>query len=305
MIKINPSVRQWVLSFLAVDLLFLLLTGWGCVTDASSCFESWSIGAFVFYFPVTILLMPFLGSASMNAVSGFLIPALGIVSHVLLGILVGWPLRKTKVAWVVSAAVALVVLIGSSFAVVYYNYKAEQARESKPPVVTHAETVWDAWPEYGDPQGRFDLRVAPGMVATSSQEPFNKLSDVAVAYTTDLASYHPINYSQNSWFVVSSQVGDESQCFVIQNGGRDTAFLDEQTIGATTWQIAKLNDAGAGNRYEQTIYRTYLNATCFEIATTLHYASDFNDIDEGAMNASQATARTELADMVSTFRFNL
>ncbi|MEI6510565.1 MAG: hypothetical protein WCO25_00795 [Candidatus Uhrbacteria bacterium] len=304
MIKINPSVRQWVLSFLAVDLLFWLLVGFGCVTDPVSCLETWSFGSFFFYFPMVFIPLPNLGAIGGVDVGMYLIPVFGILSHALLGLFVGWVLRKTRIAWFVSIAVALVVLFVGSFAAAYYNFKAEQARESKPAVPTQQEVVWSSWADYSDPAGRFDLRVAPDMVATTSQEPYNRLSDVAVAYSTDKASYHPINYSQSSWFVVSSQSVDETACYASVDGGQ-LAFSDEQTIGATTFKVASATDAGAGNRYEQTIYRTYLNATCYEISTTLHYASDFTDIDESAMNASQATARTALSDMVSTFRFNL
>jgi hypothetical protein len=150
----------------------------------------------------------------------------------------------------------------------------------------------------------FDFRYAPGMAVASVQEPFAHLSDVAIAYSTSEASYLQPNYSQDSWFVVSSQVVDETACYASING-EQLAFDDVRMIGATTFRVASATSAGAGNRYEQTLYRTYLNAICFEIATTLHYASDFTDIDEDAMNLSQAEARTMLDEMVQTFRFNL
>ena len=308
--KMHPSIRQWVFSFLAVDLIFWMLFAWGCVTDANSCWESFSFAPIVLY-PLTTF--PLIAVSSVQSLLGRLdvIPttivfvAFGILTHVLLGTLVGWALRKTKISPFVSFAVALVVLIGTTCAVTYYNFQAEMARESKPPVPTHEDIVWSTWPEYGDPQGRFDFRVAPGMTETSAQEPYSQLATVEASYASDSASYHPINYSQNSWFLVSSEKTGEDQCYVVKNGGQDTAFDDERTIGATTWKVATSNDAGAGNRYEQTLYRTYLDGTCWEMAATLHYASDFTDIDEAAMSASQGAARAELADMASTFRFSL
>ncbi len=311
MIKINPSIRQWILSFLAVDLLIWLLFLWGCVADADSCWESFSFSP-LFMYPLTTLplvVLPAVGTllGSLGVIPTTIIAnSVGILSHVLLGALVGFALRKTKIAWFVSIAVAIVVTFGISFGVAYYNFKSEQARESKPPVVTRQEMTWVDWETYSDPQGRFDFHFAPGMAVTDAQEPYGRLSteSVAVAYKTSEASYHPMNYSQDSWFVVSSQAIDETACYA-PVGGVYLTFADQQTIGATTFKIASTTDAGAGNRYEQTVYRTYLSGTCWEIATTLHYASDFTDIDESAMNASQATARTELSDMVSTFRFNL
>lgn len=305
MIKIHPSVRQWVLSFLAVDLIFWLLVGWGCVTDPVSCLETWSFGSFFFYFPMIFLPMLDLGAVGGVAISMYLIPVFGIIFHALLGLLVGWALRKTKIAQFVSFAVALVVLFGGSYGAAYYNFKAEMARESRPSVSvpSRQEIMWTDWEEYVDTRGLFDFRYAPGMVVTQAQEPFAHLADVAIAYSTSEASYLQPNYSQDSWFVVSSQAVDETACYASINGDQLT-FGDELIVGATTFKVASATSAGAGNRYEQTLYRTHIDDTCWEIATTLHFASDFTDIDEDAMNASQAEARTMLADMVSTFRIN-
>lgn len=306
MSKINPSVRQWILSFLAVDLIFWVLVGWGCVSDPVSCLETWSFGSFFFYFPATFFLaaLPDLGSLRGISTDLYLLPFVGIALHALLGGLVGFAMRKTRLAWVVSIAVSLVVLFAGTYVAAYYNFQAEQERESSLSVPTTREIVWSDWEEYADSLMLFDFRFAPGMGVVSAGEPFSHLADVAIAYSTSEASYLQPNYSQDSWFVVSSQPVDESACYASING-EQLAFDDERMIGATTFKVASATSAGAGNRYEQVLYRTHLNGICFEIATTLHYASDFTDIDEDAMNASQAEARTMLDEMVSTFRFNL
>ncbi len=303
--KIHPSVRQWVLSFLAVDLIFWLLVGWGCVTDAHSCLETWSFGSYFFYFPMIFVPMPDLGAVGGVATSTYLIPVFGIFFHVLLGLLVGWALRKRKIAQFVSFAVALVVLFGGSYGVAYYNYQAEMSRESgENRIPTQQELTWMDWEEYVDPEGRFSLQRAFDMTPVAAVSPYNVLSDVTVAYSTDKASYLQPNYSQDSWFIVSTADVEKDVCFAPEEAGH-IVFDDERTIGATTFRVAMSDEAGMGNRYEQTLYRTHIDSTCWEIATTLHYASDFTGIDEGAMNASQAEARTMLDEMVSTFRFNL
>mgnify|MGYP006919655060 CR=1 FL=1 len=302
--RVHPSVRQWVLSFLAVDLLFWVLVGWGCVSDPVSCLETWTFGSYFFYFPVIFIPVPDLGDIGGIATSTYLFPLIGIATHVLFGAFVGWVLRKTSLAWAVSLAVSVVVLFAGSYGAAYYNYQAEMARESVPSAPTSEELTWTDWEEYADPQGLFTFQRAPGMGYASAAEPFAHLPDVAVAYSTSEASYLQPNYAQDSWFVVSSQLVDETACYASLNGDQ-LAFNDAQMIGATTFRVASAVSAGAGNRYEQSVYRTHLNGICFEIATTLHYASDFNDIDESAMNASQDEARTMLANMVSTFRFNL
>lgn len=310
MLKIHPSIRQWVLSFLAVDLIFWLLFAWGCVVDANSCWESFSFAPIVLY-PLTTF--PLLAIPPLESLLGplgvimqtIVFVAFGVLAHMLLGTLVGWALRKTKIARFVSFAVALVVLIGGTYAVIYYNFKAEMARESGANTVpTAQEITWRDWEEYVDPQELFSFQFAPGMTVISAAEPFVHLADVAIGYTTNEARYLQPNYSQDSWFIVSSQVLEEASCYASING-EQLAFDDERAVGATTFKVASATSAGAGNRYEQTLYRTHIDGICFEIATTLHYASDYTDIDEDAMNASQAEARTMLDEMVQTFRFNL
>lgn len=307
--KIHPSIRQWILSFLAVDLIFWLLFAWGCVSDNMSCWETFSFAPIIMY-PLTtipLLAIPPLESllGPLGVISSTIVfVAFGVLTHVLLGMLVGWALRKTRIAQFVSFAVALVVLIGGTYAVIYHNFRAEMARESRPSAPTSQEITWSDWEEYEDPLGLFDFRFAPGMAVTPASEPFTHLADVAVAYSTSEASYLQPNYSQDSWFVVSSQLVDESACHASINGDQ-LKFSDDRMIGSTTFKVASATSAGAGNSYEQTLYRTHLDGICFEIATMLHYASDYNEIDEDAMNLSQAEARTMLDEMVSTFRFNL
>lgn len=306
--RIHPSVRQWAVSFVSVDLIFWALLGFGCVTDPVSCFEALSFAP-LFYFPAfgalpeSSFLLSFLGTLGPVGVT-LVVTALGVLAHALVGAGVGWVLRKREVPWLLSVVVSSAVVFGFTYATAYYAFRAETARETAVAPPTRSEIAWTDWETYTDVQSRFDFNFSPYMAQTPSRDPYNQLTDVIVAYSTDRSAYQAVNYTQSAWFVVSSQPISEAACYEPINGGQ-LAFAEEATIGATAFKVARATDAGAGNRYEQTLYRTYLNATCFEIATTLHYASDFTDIDEEAMNASQDEIRMMFEDMVQTFRFGL
>lgn len=133
--KLHPSVRQWILSFLAVDALFLLLLIGNCALRPVDCLETFTFGPFMFYLPVVILLdalpilfqplasMPFWGMMTMVFV-------LGALSHALVGAAIGWLLRARTVKPVVSFAAALAVLFLATAGTVWMQQREEVARET-------------------------------------------------------------------------------------------------------------------------------------------------------------------------------
>lgn len=133
--RIHPSVRQWVLSFLAVDGLFFLLSVGSCLWRPVDCLEVFTFGPFFFYLPTALLLdalylaiqplaaLPFWGTITL-----FLI--FGILSHALLGAIIGWLLRNRKVGPVVSFVAAIVALALLTFGFAKQQEREEAARET-------------------------------------------------------------------------------------------------------------------------------------------------------------------------------
>ncbi|MCR4311655.1 MAG: hypothetical protein NUV56_00055 [Candidatus Uhrbacteria bacterium] len=137
---------------------------------------------------------------------------------------------------------------------------------------------------------------------TNAEAPYTFLSDTVVALKSDEALYVVENFSQDQWFVISRETMDEGSCFGgIEN--EQAAFDDVSTINNVTFRVAAFEGAAAGNRYESTVYRTQKDGMCYEIATTLHYASDWTDIVQADMDASLNAGRAMLANAVGSFQF--
>lgn len=127
--RIHPSVRQWVLSFLVADAAFLVLLLANCAFRPVDCLETFTFAPYLFYLPVVLLIdwlpnvaqplasMPFWGTVAVL----FL---LGALSHALLGAAIGWLLRGRKVAPIISFVVAVAVVV-----LMTLGFSAQQARE--------------------------------------------------------------------------------------------------------------------------------------------------------------------------------
>lgn len=134
--RIHPSVRLWILSFLAIDALFLLLLIGSCLWRPIDCLEAFTFGPALFYLPVVLLfdvlpraiLQPLVSSSF--AIEVAMIFVLGALSHTLLGVAIGWLLRGHKVKPFVSFAVALAVLALLTFGFVWQQQSEEVARET-------------------------------------------------------------------------------------------------------------------------------------------------------------------------------
>lgn len=177
-------------------------------------------------------------------------------------------------------------------------------RETRPaPDAAILESVPAAAKTFVDPAGRFSFDYSADFSRIEAQQPYYGLTQVAVALMSDQVSYHPMNYLQDSWFVVSRDAIGEAACFQPTADGQ-IAFRGTRTIDGVAFKIASSTDAGAGNRYESNLFRAYRDGTCYEIATTLHYASDFTGLDETAMTNSQDEARAALEQMVESFHFS-
>lgn len=155
--------------------------------------------------------------------------------------------------------------------------------------------VSDAYPVSFSYDASFDPTRDPG-------EPYSFLEEHIVALQSDKQSYEPMNFSQDQWIVVSRADGDKAKCFEGIPSERALFDIAYESTG-TQFRVASFDGAAAGNRYESKVYRVYREGTCYEMATTLHYASDWTDVDESAMEASLEEGRMMLRDAVDSFRF--
>ncbi len=146
------------------------------------------------------------------------------------------------------------------------------------------------------------LAYPDSLVLAEAREPYYFLPNVIASLYTDKASYNPMNYSQDGRVVVSSASIDELACYTAPDLGSDKVFDETVEMNGRTWKYIISSDAGAGNRYETKLYRLALNGMCYEIAESLHYASDWNEIDMDAATRSQEEMRAILTSVVETVK---
>lgn len=125
------SVKQWILSFLIIDAAFWLWVGGTCLFDSVECADTWAFGSYFFYLPWSTLL-GFLPAAA------FFISM--ILSHALLGAILGVILQKRPLHLLVKICIALVVLIGIS--VLFGNIERQQEIERE--TSTHLWKITDS-----------------------------------------------------------------------------------------------------------------------------------------------------------------
>lgn len=148
--KLHPSVRQWALSFLVMDAVFLAFALGSCVLNPVECLETFTFGPYLFYLPVSLLLdaaspaLTWLSTVPFPAMVALLM-ALGASSHALVGGGIGWLLRDRKVSWIVSVIVAIVLTVGISYGLVMEEARKEMQRETTTSLLEIVEPTADAF----------------------------------------------------------------------------------------------------------------------------------------------------------------
>lgn len=120
-----------------------------------------------------------------------------------------------------------------------------------------------------------------------------RLATVDVALYTDAASYRAPNYSQEGTLVVSHEAWNDLECNTPPAESGKDAF-EPLTLNGVEWGVVRYADAGAGNRYDVALARTMFGGTCYQLATVVHAASDWTDVDMDAIAQSQDDTKERL-----------
>ena len=108
----------------------------------------------------------------------------------------------------------------------------------------------------------------------------------------------------NATFVIGTSVdaGAIKNCEVGTNG--ETAAVAKVTINGTAFTKITGNDAGAGNFYETTKYRTVRNNQCYSVEYTIHSTNIYNySPDQGISEFDKAGITKILDGIVNSFKF--
>jgi hypothetical protein len=105
---------------------------------------------------------------------------------------------------------------------------------------------------------------------------------------------------------MSSDATAVAQCLEIEpTGPPDQLPTSTATINGTVFTIFHLNDAGAGNFYETTSYRTLRAGQCWAIEYTIHSGNIGNyPLEYGLKPFNEAMLHDVLDRIVGTFKFN-
>jgi hypothetical protein len=114
-----------------------------------------------------------------------------------------------------------------------------------------------------------------------------------------------VSFTVPTAFVTGTNLGSDTRLSVEHVAGACSAarFLDAAedqrnvTEDGRTFSVASEDDAGAGNRYEETVYALAKGKTCFAIHTFIHYSA-IQNYDPGTVKAFDRGAVTSIFDVM-------
>jgi hypothetical protein len=129
---------------------------------------------------------------------------------------------------------------------------------------------------------------------------FDKAANVITTLVSKKSTYFAPNYNQESIFVIN-KLDDTKNCLA---GDESSQSLGEKVFNGVSFSAISLLDAGVGNRYDLTTYKTVHNQKCYEVAYTVHSSSDWNNVDMDAAQASVNERKKVLEEIMTTFTFS-
>lgn len=136
--------------------------------------------------------------------------------------------------------------------------------------------------------------------AITAEQPYYFLSTPIIALSSNKSELIAPNYTQINIVVVSS-TADTKNC--LSSPQENATLVGKKEIRGNEFTVYSVQDAGAGNHYDTTIYRTIQNQKCYEIAQTIHSSSDWNGIDIKTSDASISKAKEVLDQILLSVHF--
>jgi len=113
------------------------------------------------------------------------------------------------------------------------------------------------------------------------------------------------NFSEATFTVgTSPDPSAVAECLTYNPSGGPATAPTKETINGTTYTVFHSSDAGAGNFYETTSYRTVRNNQCYAVEYTIHSTNIHNYSPDQGITEFDKTAVTNVLDgIVHSFRF--
>ena len=127
------------------------------------------------------------------------------------------------------------------------------------------------------------------------------LPTLVTAYSTTNSQYQvAVHYSQEDAIVVSES-SNTGNCYLDPQA--NTQMTNSLVVNGQTFKYSQATNNAAGHQSVSTVYRTVTGSTCFEITLTVQSESDGTNVDSASITNSQTAAKSELSQILSTFKF--
>lgn len=169
------AIRQWVLSFLAVDAVFWLLVAGTCIFNSVECADFWAFGSYSYYLPFSKIAFPWY-TAVWSQHGVIIVEFLTLIScHALLGAAMGWLVRNRKFNWLqmIVASFGIVLIVAGVFGQISRSEEIER------------ETSTQLWNVYAIDAESATFRVAHWRDDNSAQPPFFSEEDRETSQALD------------------------------------------------------------------------------------------------------------------------
>lgn len=198
------------------------------------------------------------------------------------------------------ALVVLLVAVVAGFAV-YSNTHQEipTPDTSIPHIVPDTSTI-----EYRDTALRFSIQYPD--IATSSPVEFAgylpRTASPVASFTLPRSMFEGTNLGEAGVYI-----GATTSPKIVASCETPMPDMGELSVSSTTlngavFATATSSDAGAGNRYETTVFRAVHDGTCFEIVELLHWA-DIHNFGPETAEFDKAKFQGYLDAIAATFSF--
>ncbi len=131
------------------------------------------------------------------------------------------------------------------------------------------------------------------------------LQDKIVQLSIPQTGYPKTNFGDAAFSVSASYAKTLSACLAANTPQNSDGFKKEAEINGTTFYFTKGAGAGAGNRYDSTIYRTLVGGqTCLELNETIHTTNIANYPSGTVTEIDKNVVQARLDAILNSFTLN-
>ncbi|TSC91324.1 MAG: hypothetical protein CEN90_453 [Parcubacteria group bacterium Licking1014_17] len=200
-----------------------------------------------------------------------------------------------KIIWAIIILVLLLVVA------IFWGLRTKTPTAAGTPTPSVSSTPQDetsGWQIYRHFNYNIEFKYPPDFAFINPQGYF--LQEPIVSLKSAVNKYPGTNYSE-SFFTVSTDSNKDLKCLKGEDGKK--LLTDKIGVNGIEFYKDKRSDAGAGNFYDSTIYRTFRDGTCYEVSLTIHTTNIGNYTPGTVKEIDPKEPMKVLEQMFLTFKF--